>query len=208
MCRPDNSALSWLMGLYSLVPLFHLGWCTVVVLTRSGKSVSHGCLLLMVITSALFNEAILKQIVKQSRPEGSCATSYGMPSGHSLVTGEFLVWHWLSAILSPRWVVRKLLDIFVAGVLLLPILYSRVFLRFHTPSQVVIGFSLGAMVSVAIFLWFHLYGGCSVIELLLSNVYRRFPRRFCSNIMYRGLPHALEPSACREVPQVDALDLV
>ncbi|KAJ3439276.1 dolichyldiphosphatase 1 [Anaeramoeba flamelloides] len=104
---------------------------------------------------ALWNEGILKNIIRQSRPEGACRSSYGMPSGHSVFAMFYLVWAILEIIFGTRkkWrPVTKVAVIFVFLINTALIPYSRVYLGYHTVAQVIVGSICGAVYAILVYL--------------------------------------------------------
>jgi membrane-associated phospholipid phosphatase len=94
---------------------------------------------------------ILKAIIQQSRPLGTCNSSYGMPSGHSFVaTSVFviltlLVLNNVFKLKSQRLAMLKISLIPISACLLLPVPWARVQLYDHSEAQAFIGGALGAI---------------------------------------------------------------
>lgn len=95
---------------------------------------------------------ILKMIMQQLRPQGSCSTSCGMPSGHTLVSVGTFVWIFMEVhyaqLMDQR---QKNIILAVAGVLLIPVGWSRVVFHDHSWAQVLVGAVIGGLVGV---LWY------------------------------------------------------
>eukprot|EP00434_Breviolum_minutum_P024902 symbB.v1.2.021993.t1/scaffold1933.1/size95709/2 len=93
---------------------------------------------------------ILKMIIKQPRPEGSCSISCGMPSGHTLETIGTFVWICLemcyASTISSR---QKGVVIGVAGLLLIPTGWSRTVLHDHSWEQVAMGALCGTLLAIS-----------------------------------------------------------
>jgi len=124
--------------------------------------------LLMVGLIVVLNEAVVKQIVSQSRPDGSCLHSNGMPSSHSeLATGS-----WVYAILEitmkeqlliePRsawWsdpaarTKRKAMYLALITLVCVPIPFSRVSLEDHSWAQIGVGALIGTAIAIG---WYFL----------------------------------------------------
>ena len=94
----------------------------------------------------------LKDVLKQPRPfdlepsvAASCAEGYGLPSGHS--QGAVVLWGAVAAWARKRWVWA------VALLLMLLIGFSRIYLGVHFPTDVFVGWVLGALLLGAYLLW-------------------------------------------------------
>lgn len=144
-CLPDLSALSFVMAGYSYAPL-------ILFLALSWKIFVHQKVpvVLLFLTAALcFNELFLKQVIRQTRPDGSCATSYGMPSGHSVVALSYLgllihktVFHTETSHLSRVIACGQHISLWV------PVPVSRIYLKYHTFEQVLVGGLVGLGLSL------------------------------------------------------------
>eukprot|EP00435_Cladocopium_sp_Y103_P062692 s177_g24.t1 len=95
---------------------------------------------------------ILKIIIQQPRPQGSCSISCGMPSGHTLVSVGTFVWIFMEVhyarLMDQR---HKSIILAAAGLLLIPVGWSRVVFHDHSWSQVLVGAVVGSLVAV---LWY------------------------------------------------------
>merc|ERR1719272_1649704 len=87
---------------------------------------------------------VLKTIIAQKRPEGSCLTSCGMPSGHSMSSIGLLTF------LVCELVTRSSMDgvpreqlLVVLAIIFLPVPWSRVQLHDHSVAQVIAGSMVG-----------------------------------------------------------------
>uniref|UniRef100_A0A2P2I2I9 Dolichyldiphosphatase n=2 Tax=Hirondellea gigas TaxID=1518452 RepID=A0A2P2I2I9_9CRUS len=111
---------------------------------------------------------ILKNIVKESRPmvRAYQYTDYGMPSSHSQMAWFFAAYtilfvlfrlhHNRDSVFEMLWKVSTLLSVVVMAAL---VMYSRVYLLYHSWAQVLVGAVLGVVLGVS---WF------AVVHLLLS----------------------------------------
>eukprot|EP00933_Yihiella_yeosuensis_P028885 TRINITY_DN22661_c1_g4_i1.p1 TRINITY_DN22661_c1_g4~~TRINITY_DN22661_c1_g4_i1.p1 ORF type:complete len:265 (-),score=45.94 TRINITY_DN22661_c1_g4_i1:169-963(-) len=91
----------------------------------------------------------LKAIVQQARPIGSCLTSCGMPSGHSMLGLGFFTWFAMEVFSkNQKSTQQKALLLAAAGVLLLPIPWSRVALHDHSLQQVIVGSCVGLIMTI------------------------------------------------------------
>jgi dolichyldiphosphatase len=88
--------------------------------------------------------AVLKFIISEIRPVGSCSTSCGMPSGHSMQSIGIYVF--LLCELISRGMTSPYL-IAVITLILVPVTWSRVQLRDHSLAQVAVGSAIGSLVA-------------------------------------------------------------
>ncbi|EGG19597.1 hypothetical protein DFA_00175 [Cavenderia fasciculata] len=93
ICIPQGQSVTFtvvLMAIYSYIPI--LLFVVLVIWYLWRRSIIAATVLASLIIALIFNEGIIKNIVKQKRPIESCACSYGMPSGHSLCSTLLLFW--------------------------------------------------------------------------------------------------------------------
>jgi len=151
---------------YGLMP-YVLGLVCLVEVFR-GQTVWPLQLVLMAVVIVVLNEAIVKRLVSQDRPSGSCLHSKGMPSSHSeLAIGFWFIIHlevgtkWHSGLTPnfsclfrswkeglqpwPTW--RNVMILMLVDVLLLPVPFTRVVLHDHSWAQVGIGAMIGCVVA-------------------------------------------------------------
>lgn len=76
-CIPDHSSFSYLMAIYSFIPVFFLFF--LIVKTFHQRKMEK--LLIAYLVILALNELFLKNLLAQARPENACDESYGMPSG-------------------------------------------------------------------------------------------------------------------------------
>ncbi|KAI7833730.1 phosphatidic acid phosphatase type 2/haloperoxidase [Kickxella alabastrina] len=122
---------------------------TTVVLSR--REVAGILLLLGQLANEAFN-LVLKQMVKIDRPNPHLGDGYGMPSSHSQFMGFFVVY--VAMFLETRVTTKaahKLIVQVGAIALCVPIIFSRVYLGYHTFLQVLVGSAIGL---VAGFAWY------------------------------------------------------
>eukprot|EP01132_Coremiostelium_polycephalum_P011220 gene11220-13745_t len=165
ICFPRDSdgvtAGMVIMAIYSYVPV-------VVFLVLFGwyiwrRSIVPLVVLISLGICLLLNEAILKNIIKQKRPIESCACSYGMPSGHSLISTFLLFWIIFEFLYDPLVLNSKLskkqryVYIGIAIVCFSVVPYSRVYLKYHTVEQIIVGSCLGFVISILVFLFLRLF---------------------------------------------------
>jgi len=97
---------------------------------------------------------VLKQCVKQKRPTGLLGKGYGFPSQHSQYMGYFSTFLILHIFIKHSFVshgsrvavpdkIQKLAISFVVWLWALGVCYSRYFLSYHTPEQVLAGYLFG-----------------------------------------------------------------
>lgn len=153
--RPSSSwnAADAIAVFYSLVPwvgalFLVVGSSVIAVRTRRGRrprtaresSMLWGFALLT--SMIVVSEHVLKKLAQQPRPDGSCLTSHGMPSSHSVLAFGFLTFvglEWVSFVgdTVTRWELTALVG------LLLPVPLARVHLEDHTIEQAVVGCFVG-----------------------------------------------------------------
>jgi dolichyldiphosphatase len=148
----DGDPLGWLCALLSCAPIFAVvGVSTLIASRRDLATIS-------LFLGQLLNEAlnaVLKRALRQPRPPSHLrhsANDYGMPSAHAqfcfflavyLALWAYRHWHVGSA-----W--RGLVVVaFVCGGV--AVTYSRVYLKYHSVSQVLAGVTCGAACGAA---WF------------------------------------------------------
>jgi len=128
----DLPMSSLLLIPYSFVPYIALSLAgCYFLLHRTSFSVLAG---VFIVCLAVLNEGILKNLIRQPRPEGTCACGFGMPSGHAAITTGLLVWLSLELLLNnwnPTVIVRwrnkgKMLLLGLLLLVFLPTSYSRV----------------------------------------------------------------------------------
>lgn len=140
------------MGFYSLLPYVFVAGLMVAALVRKRASPLLAPLVLMV----LLNEFGLKHVIMQPRPDGSCDDSFGMPSGHSMVSIGTFVWYASKGamhIARTGYHHRFGISLAMHGGLWLPVPYSRIYLRYHTVEQVLVGGLIGLLCGCL--LWWH-----------------------------------------------------
>nr|XP_005992168.1 PREDICTED: dolichyldiphosphatase 1 [Latimeria chalumnae] len=159
---PEGDLTGQLLALLSLVPIFILvGFATLIVFKRELHTISF-------LGGLVINEGvnwIIKNIIKEPRPCKGChstvTTEYGMPSSHSQLMWFFSTY--LICFAFPRmhqtnnarfldllW--RHILSVCLLTVAFL-VSYSRVYLMYHSHSQVVYGGVAGSIMGVAWFIF-------------------------------------------------------
>jgi len=145
------TGLDYVASFYACIPLMlAIGFPLVFLWTRGTREI------LAVIYFWLLTllEYVLKPIFGMPRPPGSCLTSCGMPSGHTLVSVGFFLWLVLEVARSRALSMPvKSLWLFVGGILLVPVGWSRTVTHDHTWAQVIVG---GVIAMVAALGWFGL----------------------------------------------------
>ncbi|KAJ6242175.1 dolichyldiphosphatase 1 [Anaeramoeba flamelloides] len=153
ICAPNLGFFSYLM-VYCSFLFYYIGIANTIcffVLRR----LTFFLIIFWGVLIAIWNEAILKNIIRQPRPEGACRSSYGMPSGHSVFAIFFLVWAILEIIFGTRKKWRPgtkvaVIFVFLINTVLIP--YSRVYLGYHTVAQVIVGSICGAVYAILVYL--------------------------------------------------------
>jgi dolichyldiphosphatase len=107
--------------------------------------------LAFVIAGFLVNEVAnkaMKNIFKEARPPGAALSNYGMPSSHSQFAAYLAVCFFIC---MKKPVTQRLMHpLFLSLVCVVAVMmWSRVYLSFHTLSQTVVGAGAGAAVAVS-----------------------------------------------------------
>ena len=96
---------------------------------------------------------LLKASIRQQRPSATCALlgvceTYGMPSNHatmmSFAAVQWVLWHSRARQRSTAGTFWLGLDVLVFSLLVLLVSYARVYLGYHSASQVVAGVACGS----------------------------------------------------------------
>lgn len=120
-----------------------------------------GCLLI----------SILKNILKEPRPNFECNHEYGNPSNHSFFYSCILLWfimEWFVLEKKYRYNNYRVIGIFC---ILYPfLLYSRYHLFYHSIEQIVCGCLLGVVFSILCFLFFT---KCILKNEWIANIYKK-----------------------------------
>ena len=169
------------MVAWSFVP-YALVLVVVAWLFHAADTASLACLILLLVGTTL-NEVVIKNLVQQHRPPGSCLyfKSYGMPSGHAQSSVGMLVYlmleTWVDRPRTPRW--HKAAVTSALCFLLAPVPYSRTYLNDHLPQQVIAGAAEGTLYAVCFFAFMYFYvrhrldGWMSgMVGKVLFNTYR------------------------------------
>jgi len=152
---PSNaSVLDGVAAFYSSLPLVIFVLEVIALLLIRGL---REFVLLAFMPIFLFMTFFLKKLIRQPRPYGSCLTSCGMPSGHSIMSigiAVFLLLELFTRSLQKSRQSRTTLYIFTGFivVLLFPVPWSRVQLHDHSVAQVLVGTAVGVVVGVLYFI--------------------------------------------------------
>ncbi|GCC34530.1 dolichyldiphosphatase 1 isoform X1 [Chiloscyllium punctatum] len=157
---PPGDLTGKVLAYLSLVPVFILfGFITLIVFKRELHSISFLCGLVL---NESFNW-VIKNVIKEPRPcqggHSNLFTEYGMPSSHSQFIWFFSIYSLLflylrmhqtnnARCLDLLW--RHILSICLLAVAFL-VSYSRVYLMYHSWSQVIYGVIAGAIMGA---IWF------------------------------------------------------
>lgn len=145
--------------LYSIVPWIAGLALIVAAIYKRRTTLIAGVVLL--ITLIVLSEVVLKNIIKQPRPKGSCLKSSGMPSSHSVLAFGFITFIALEMFYH-QWHFSRVakLEIFLATVFLLaPVPGSRVGLNDHSSTQVGVGIIIGSIIATVYFCLLHFFAG-------------------------------------------------
>jgi len=195
--------LSYVLAPYSFVP-YGLLLCFLVSFLR--KRTSFPLLAAVFeVGLAIFNEGIIKNIIKQPRPLNTCACGYGMPSGHAAIASAFIVWFsleivfndWkLTQFFTSRLHISKPVLILLLLFSLLPTAYTRVYLRYHTIQQVMVGSVMGGVLGALYFLFLIYFLSGKKLDQLISfinNIIEYLPSPFNSLSIKNNYPPRLSP---------------
>ncbi|XP_026154047.1 dolichyldiphosphatase 1 [Mastacembelus armatus] len=157
---PEGDLTGHVLAYISLLPVAILvGFVTLIVFKRELHTISF-------FGGIILNEGVnwlLKHILREPRPcagaHTTLQTEYGMPSGHSQLIWFFVVYFFLFLYLRMHqtnnarcvdllW--RHILSIILLG-MALSVSYSRVYLLYHTWSQVFYGGIAGSAIGI---IWF------------------------------------------------------
>ncbi|KAF1810010.1 DOLPP1 protein [Eremomyces bilateralis CBS 781.70] len=153
-----NDRFSYLCAWLALVPQ---GLCVVyATLIWSAREAE----IILMFTGQLACEAFnwcLKRYIKEERPKQMFGKGYGMPSSHAQFVGFFAIYLALFLLVRhdprpetshvPTTFLQRLLLSIVAFLCAVAVAVSRIYLSYHTPKQVLVGFVAGSVCAVA---WF------------------------------------------------------
>lgn len=159
---PEGDRLGQLLAISSLTPIaIIVGFITLILFRRDLHTI-------MFFVGALLNEAInliMKKIIAEPRPllRKSLYTEYGMPSSHSQMMWFFSSYsilflifrlrHINSSVLELIWKVVVAMALVAAAIV---VSYSRVYLLYHSWSQVMWGAVIGLALGTCWFTLTHL----------------------------------------------------
>jgi len=132
----------------------------------------------------------LKRLVKESRPKQMHGRGYGMPSSHAQFSSFFAVYLFLLLLRRglggrelPRWRRNGYALVSVVGSGL--VAGSRVYLNYHTPKQVVVGYLAGTVCALG---WYVVTGWLRATELGKGGWVRHFTgeRRLWEVLLWVG----------------------
>jgi len=171
---PADDIIGKILGWGSLIPMFIIvAFITLILFRRELHTMAFfGGIVL----NELLN-AILKHSIKASRPcrpgdEAQLFNKYGMPSSHAQFMGFFAIYMTLFAYIrlkmhiSEQFMdnIRQHLMAFTSIGAALFVIISRIYLRYHTVEQVIVGLVIGVLSGVS---WFF------VVERFISNLFQR-----------------------------------
>jgi len=100
---------------------------------------------------------LIKAVIEEDRPAGSACYDKGMPSSHAAIAIGLTVMLALDCAFNDRHPLKYKVPLMTAALLLLlPVPYSRVWLKDHSMSQVTVGVLVGIVLGS---LWFWLMTG-------------------------------------------------
>ncbi|XP_042210574.1 dolichyldiphosphatase 1-like isoform X2 [Homarus americanus] len=159
---PKGDTIGKFLAISSLAPVaIVIGFVTLILFRRDLHTI-------MFFAGALLNEVInlvLKNIIAEPRPvlRGGLYTEYGMPSSHSQMMWFFTVYSILFLIFRLRHISNSVMEllwkVLVAVALVTAafiVMFSRVYLLYHSWSQVLWGALLGILLGCGWFTLTHL----------------------------------------------------
>jgi len=175
---PDSPNFGQVLAvMYGFVPYMCLLGCVVELFRR--RSLWPILLMMMGACIVFVNEGIIKRIVSQDRPSGSCLESKGMPSSHAALATAYFVNLHLELIFKPQpsstslaWtVVHKAVVGALLWAMLFPVPFTRVALHDHSWAQIGVGALVGLCVGVGwfLFLTYYLYKHLDAISDLIGS---------------------------------------
>ncbi|KAK7079699.1 Dolichyldiphosphatase 1 [Halocaridina rubra] len=159
---PEGDSLGHLLAIISLLPVaIIVGFITLILFRRDLHTIVFfiGCLLSEAVSVSL------KKIIAEPRPmtKRVLYTEYGMPSSHSQMMWFFTSYSVLFLILRLKHINNSVMEIVwkvLMGVSIATtaavVGYSRVYLLYHTWSQIIWGAVLGMVLGISWFTFTHL----------------------------------------------------
>eukprot|EP00742_Colponemidia_sp_Colp-10_P000452 GILJ01000493.1.p1 GENE.GILJ01000493.1~~GILJ01000493.1.p1 ORF type:complete len:217 (+),score=7.86 GILJ01000493.1:110-760(+) len=191
--RAESDSLGWLMVLFSVIP--YLVATLVSICLVMFRTTRFFILAVLLLTQQILNEFILKRLYRMPRPNGACATTFGMPSSHSAfaaLTFTWVVLHLINDQTSRKWY-SKMLNLLVVVCFYIPQPLSRLYLNYHSIEQVIIGTVEGILLGYV--------AHVIIRRVLIPNPQHQF-WRLCArlnlaNTMIEATQHKLESELAR-----------
>lgn len=139
-----NDNLGWVLSLVTLTPIYLMVmYSTLIVFRRDFGTLYAFC---GQIANLVLNK-ILKKIIQQPRPVDSELHDFGMPSNHAQFIGFFTFFYVAQLHLNSNILPIMYRKIYIVFLLFLCVIvgYSRIYLSYHSPEQVVAGIITGAL---------------------------------------------------------------
>ena len=188
-----NDPLAYPLSLITLSPPFLVVVYVVICLIRRDLTILLGFFGQLACEGL---NLILKRIFKQGRPTDFLGTGYGMPSSHSQFVGYFMMF-WCAHFIRfrPGMSKRKRMQnkkytsidsirslehaILVAFIIFGSVMtaFSRYYLSYHTPLQIIVGFSLGMATGLAWYIVSEVIGSSRPNIILSLTTSHRTPYR-------------------------------
>ncbi|CAI2380715.1 unnamed protein product [Moneuplotes crassus] len=147
--QPWEFLISFVMVLASTNVLFN--FASVFYTTTNWINKIH--LLPIYAVPLLLSELVLKFVLNQPRPDGACADTPGMPSGHAVASGLIFA---IVCVLQMTKLIPKTYAFLYISIAVLQA-YSRIHLGYHDYLQVFVGFSLGTSSALILMMFFPIY---------------------------------------------------
>ena len=139
---PQATVWSQIMAYSSVAPFAILPYFFFMIIYWNTYKAQRNMGLLLAIAIAM-NELLIKNLIKQERPVGACADSYGMPSSHAAIMAILFIYYINQASTSGQY--RNAFVVFFLGVMTC---YSRIYLGYHSKEQVFAGLGYGTFISL------------------------------------------------------------
>ncbi|XP_069948905.1 dolichyldiphosphatase 1 [Cherax quadricarinatus] len=203
---PNGDTIGKILAISSLTPIaIIVGFITLILFRRDLHTI-------MFFIGALLNEGlnlVLKSVIAEPRPvlRGGLYTEYGMPSSHSQMMWFFAVYSVLFLIFRLRHISNSMMEllwkVMVAVGLVTAasvVMFSRVYLLYHSWSQVLWGALVGVLLGCSWFMLTHLVLTPLFPVIASWSVCERFMIRDTSlipNILWFEYTHARTENRAR-----------
>eukprot|EP01124_Arcella_intermedia_P025243 TRINITY_DN4477_c0_g2_i1.p1 TRINITY_DN4477_c0_g2~~TRINITY_DN4477_c0_g2_i1.p1 ORF type:complete len:192 (+),score=21.06 TRINITY_DN4477_c0_g2_i1:19-594(+) len=140
--------LGWVMSLFSLVPVFLIVSLVTLVFSKGLSRPSREMtiyMLLGLLLNELVNHFLKHHVFEEPRPIGTEKTDYGMPSDHA----QFMSYLWVFRSHCKSLQLFEIPDLFwdlIFGSVVMLVIFSRYYLEYHSPAQLIVGGVVGLVI--------------------------------------------------------------